>query len=262
MIAPNSKPLILVTNDDGVHAKGIESLIEMVKPYGDVVVVAPDAAQSAMSHAITVKTPLYFSCIEKGDGYIVYKSNGTPADCIKLALNVILDRKPDICVSGINHGTNSSVSVHYSGTLAGAREAAFYGIPAIGFSLLSYDAQADFSMAVTHFKRVFESVLQQGMPINTYLNVNAPYPIDPKGIKVVRQAQGRWIEEFVEGQDPRGNKYYWLTGHLQNDEPDAPDTDEYVLSQGYVSVVPCAFDITDSRSIEHFKHLEYAMQVQ
>jgi 5'-nucleotidase len=129
MIAPNSKPLILVTNDDGVHAKGIESLIEMVKPYGDVVVVAPDAAQSAMSHAITVKTPLYFSCIEKGDGYIVYKSNGTPADCIKLALNVILDRKPDICVSGINHGTNSSVSVHYSGTLAGAREAAFYGIP-------------------------------------------------------------------------------------------------------------------------------------
>ncbi|MFT3738283.1 MAG: 5'/3'-nucleotidase SurE [Breznakibacter sp.] len=256
------KPLILVTNDDGVHAKGICSLIDMVRPYGDVVVVAPDTAQSAMGHAITVKTPLHFSCIEKEEGLTVYKSNGTPADCVKLALNVILPRKPDLCVSGINHGTNSSVSVHYSGTLAGAREAAFYGIPSIGFSLLSYDSHADFSMAVKHFLQVLAHVLNHGMPDKTYLNVNAPYPVDPKGIRVVRQARGRWVEEFMQGQDPRGNKYYWLTGHLQNDEPHAPDTDEYVLAHGYVSVVPCTIDITEPHAIDHFKQLEYAVQMQ
>lgn len=258
----SSKPLILVTNDDGVHAKGIRSLINMVRPYGEVVVVAPDSAQSAMGHAITVKSPLYFSCIEKEEGLTVYKSNGTPADCVKLALNVILPHKPAICVSGINHGTNSSVSVHYSGTLAGAREAAFYGIPSVGFSLLSYDAHADFSMAVACFTPVFEHVLSNGMPENTYLNVNSPYPGTPQGIKVVRQAKGRWVEEFVQGQDPRGNKYYWLTGHLQNDEPQALDTDEYALAHGYVSVVPCTIDITQPQALEHFKPLEYAMQVQ
>jgi len=255
MTHQSSRPLILVTNDDGVKAGGIAALIEMMKPYGDVVVVAPNQAQSGMSHAITVKTPLYYSCIQHEPQLTIYKSNGTPADCVKLALNKILHRLPDICVSGINHGTNSSTSVHYSGTLGGAREATLYGIPAIGFSLLSYDADADFSPAVAQFKKVFEHVLKDGLPHGIYLNVNAPDGNALKGVRVCRQSRGRWIEELLEREDPRGKKYFWLTGHFQNDEPEATDTDEYALANGYVSIVPCQTDITHYQSFTHLTHL-------
>jgi 5'-nucleotidase len=253
----HSKPLILVTNDDGVKAGGIAALINMVKDYGDVVVVAPNQAQSGMSHAITVKVPLYYTCIQNSEGLTIYKSNGTPVDCVKLALNKILHRQPDICVSGINHGSNSSNSVHYSGTMGGAREAALYGVPAIGFSLLSYDPDADFTSSVAMFKRVFEHALENRMPQGTYLNVNAPDGNSLKGIRIVRQAQGRWIEEFIEREDPRGKKYFWLTGHFQNDEPEATDTDEYALENGYVSVVPCQTDITHYHSVNRLTSLNY-----
>lgn len=249
------RPLILVTNDDGVYARGIRALTEMVKPYGDVLVVAPRDAHSGMSHAITVKTPLTLKCMHREEGLTIYKSNGTPVDCVKLALNILVDRKPAICVSGINHGSNSSVSVHYSGTLGAAREAAFYGIPAIGFSLMTYDADADFSTAVSHFAKIIEDVLANGMESGTYLNVNAPYDRPIVGTKVCRQTSGHWHEEFFERKDPRGETYYWLTGHLQNQEPDAQDTCEYALANGLVSVVPCVLDVTHYGSLTQLERL-------
>ncbi len=245
----NKKPLILVTNDDGYYSKGIAALIQMVKPYGDIVVVAPDQAHSGMSHAITVKHPLFAKEIPNDMGVKLIKSNGTPADCVKLAINKLLDRKPDFCVSGINHGSNSSVSVHYSGTIGAAREAALYGIPSIGFSLLSYDHDADFLLATPWFEKIFKLALKQGIETGIYWNVNAPYGIDIKGIRTCRQNNGRWIEEFLERKDPRNETYYWLTGRFQNDEPEATDTDEYLLENGYVTLVPCLLDISCTSSI-------------
>lgn len=249
------RPLILVTNDDGVYARGIRALTEMVKPYGDVLVVAPRDAHSGMSHAITVKTPLTLKKIHHEEGLTIYKSNGTPVDCVKLALNILVDRKPDICVSGINHGSNSSVSVHYSGTLGAAREAAFYGIPSIGFSLMTYDADADFSDSVTHFAKILEHVLVNGMEPGTYLNVNAPYGKPIVGTQVCRQTTGHWREAFIERKDPRGETYYWLTGHLQNQEPDSKDTCEHALANSWVSVVPCVLDVTHYASLAKLNQL-------
>lgn len=261
-MSDSKRPLILVTNDDGVNAKGIKALTEMVRPFGDVVVVAPNQSFSGMSHAITVKNPLYFNKIHEEQGLIIYKSNGTPVDCVKLAINKVLDRKPDICVSGINHGSNSSVSSHYSGTVGAAREGVINGIASIAFSLLSYEPDADFSSCISVFKPVFMSVLKNGMPRGTLLNINAPDMKDLKGTKVCRQAHGRWIEEFMEHEDPRGRKYYWLTGHFENYEPDAADTDEYVMKEGYASVVPIKIDTTDYKNIESFKALNYGVQMQ
>ena len=245
----SERPLILVTNDDGVYARGIRALVDLVKPYGDVVVVAPRDARSGMSHAITVKIPLTIDCIHREDNVEIYKTNGTPVDCVKMALNTVVNRKPAICVSGINHGSNSSVSVHYSGTLGAAREAAFYGIPSIGFSLMSYDADADFSKAMPYFQTILEHVLNHGIEKGCYLNVNAPYGVEIKGMKVCRQTMGYWKEEFVKRADPRGHDYYWLTGHLHNEEPETEDTCEYVLNHGFVSVVPCVLDVTHHQAM-------------
>lgn len=256
-MSDNKRPLILVTNDDGVHAGGISALIKMVKPYGDVVVVAPNQSFSGMSHAITVKHPLYVNKIKEDDGLVVYKSNGTPVDCVKLAINKILDRKPDICVSGINHGSNSSVSAHYSGTVGAAREGVISGVPSIAFSLLSYDSGADFTNCVSAFVPVFEAVLENGLPPETLLNVNAPDIKEIKGAKVCRQAKGRWVEEFLEHEDPRKRKYYWLTGHFKNYEPDAQDTDEFVLKSGYASIVPLHIDSTDYPNLKQLVELNY-----
>jgi 5'-nucleotidase len=262
MQSTTKRPLILVTNDDGVNAGGIKALTEMVLPYGDVVVVAPNTSFSGMSHAITVKVPLYVTLIKQDEQVTVYKSNGTPVDCVKLALNNLLPRYPDLCVSGINHGTNSSVSVHYSGTLGAAREAAIYGIPSIGFSLLSYDPDADFSYGKPFCQKVIEQVLENGLPFGTYLNVNIPDTKNIKGMKVVRQANGHWKEEFLKREDPRGREYFWLTGHFECDEPDATDTDDAALHSGYVSVVPCKLDITDYTLMSQLQHLNHELQVQ
>lgn len=241
----NHRPLILVTNDDGVNAKGIKALTEVVRPYGDVVVVAPDQAMSGMSHAITVKVPLYLAQVHKEKGLEIYKSNGTPADCVKLALNTLLDRQPDYVVSGINHGTNSSVSMHYSGTMGGAREGALNGIPSIGYSLLDYTADADFSTAIHYSRELFSFLISNGMERGICYNVNIPKGKGINGIKICRQAKGKWVEEFEKRVDPRGRTYYWLTGHFQNEEPMAADTDEWALANGFVSVVPCSVDSTD-----------------
>ena len=247
--------MILVTNDDGVEAKGIKALIEAVRGFGNVVVVAPEKGMSGMAHAVTVSTPLSITKVVDAKGLEIYKSNGTPADCVKLAMNVILDRNPDFIVSGINHGTNSSVSVHYSGTIGAAREGALNGITSIGYSLLDYDEDADFSTAIHFARLVLGAIISQDPMPGLYYNVNIPKGNDVKGIKICRQANGKWIEEFDERVDPRGRRYFWLTGSFQNSEPESTETDEWALANGFVSVVPCTVDATHHNSIDLIKGL-------
>ncbi len=246
------KPLILVTNDDGITAPGIRALIEIMNEIGEVIVVAPDSPQSGMGHAITVNNVLHCNPTSIDEGpQIEYSSTGTPADCVKLAKNMILNRKPDICVSGINHGANSSISVIYSGTMSAAVEAGIEGIPAIGFSLLDYSWHADFRAAKEFVKKITLNVLLNGLPDGVVLNVNIPKlkEEDIKGIKVCRQANGRWKENFDKRTSPNGQNYYWLTGEFVNDDK-GQDTDIWALENGYISVVPVQFDMTAHHAIQ------------
>ncbi|EMQ95576.1 5-nucleotidase SurE [Xanthomarina gelatinilytica] len=245
------KPLILVTNDDGITAPGIRALIEVMKELGDVVVVAPDSPQSGMGHAITINSMLHLERVYIDEGnQEEYSCSGTPADCVKLAVREILKRKPDLCVSGINHGSNSSINVIYSGTMSAALEAGIEGIPAIGFSLLDYNYNANFEVAKKYAKTIAKNALENGIPEQVVLNVNVPNlpEKDMKGIKVCRQARANWEEEFDKRQSPQGKDYYWLTGKFVNlDHGD--DTDEWALENGYISVVPVQFDLTAHHAI-------------
>ena len=248
----NKKPLILVTNDDGITAPGIRALIEVMLELGDVVVVAPDSPQSGMGHAITINSTLHLDNVTIDDGkQKEYSCSGTPADCVKLGVNEILDRRPDLCVSGINHGSNSSINVIYSGTMSAALEAGIEGIPAIGFSLLDYNYNANFKAAKKFVKTIAANVLENGMPKDVVLNVNIPNlpQKDIKGIKVCRQAKANWQEEFDKRQTPHGKDYYWLTGKFVNLDK-GEDTDEWALENGYVSVVPVQFDLTAHHCIQ------------
>lgn len=245
------KPLILVTNDDGISAPGIRALISVMKQLGDVIVVAPDSPQSATGHAITINNTLYINKIDiDPDVEREYSCSGTPVDCVKFAVNEILDRKPDLCVSGINHGSNSSINVIYSGTLSAAVEAGIEGIPAIGFSLLDYDWNADFEPAKPFIKKIAQQALDQGLPEGVILNVNFPKlsEKDIKGIKVCRQAKATWIERFDKRKNPQGREYYWLTGEFINMDK-GEDTDEWALENGYISLVPVQFDLTAYHAI-------------
>lgn len=246
----NNKPVILITNDDGINAKGINCLVEAVKEFGEIVVVSGDQSFSGMSHAITVKHPIYIKDLGLKDGVRYYRTNGTPVDCVKLALHTILNIHPDYILSGINHGANSSSSVHYSGTMGAAREGCLNRIPSVGFSLLSYDSDADFTASKEVVKSVFFYLIREGLANDTYLNVNIPDSKQIKGIKFCRQGKGKWKEEFLERIDPRGRKYYWLTGHFENLEPEATDTDEYYLENNYATVVPCNIDVTDFKTLK------------
>lgn len=246
------KPLILVTNDDGISAPGVRALISVMKELGDVVVVAPDSPQSATGHAITINNTLFINKIDiDPEIETEYSCSGTPVDCVKFAVNEILHRKPDLCVSGINHGSNSSINVIYSGTLSAAVEAGIEGIPAIGFSLLDYNWNADFE-PVKHFvKKITQEVIENGMPEGVILNVNFPKlkKKEIKGIKVCRQAKAMWMEKFDKRTNPQGRDYYWLTGEFVNlDKGD--DTDEWALENGYISVVPVQFDLTAHHAIQ------------
>ena len=247
------KPLILVTNDDGITAPGIRALIEIATAFGDVVVVAPDAPQSAMGHAITINDTIYCNRIgvEKNSPQKEYSCSGTPVDCVKIAINELLDRKPDICLSGINHGSNSSINVIYSGTMSAAVEAGTVGIPSIGFSLLDYGMDADFEPAKKYIKLMVEKCLTKGLPKGVVLNVNIPkLPKEKiKGIKVCRQADAHWQEKFDKRTSPMGKDYYWLTGEFINKDK-GEDTDEWALANGYVSVVPVQFDLTAHHAIK------------
>lgn len=252
------KPLILVTNDDGVSAPGIRALIEVASQLGEVIVVAPDAPQSAMGHAITLTQPLRLHTTNIYGDIEAYECSGTPVDCVKLAKNVLLkDRTPDICISGINHGSNAAINIIYSGTLSAAMEASLEGIPSIGFSLLDYSYQADFEQSKPFVEQLIRYVLEHGMPHGNLLNVNIPNlpRHEIKGMRVCRQGNARWVEEFTEARDPRGQKYYWLTGRFVS-EDQGEDTDVYALEQGYISVVPSMHDLTHYPAIPALREIE------
>lgn len=248
------KPLILITNDDGVFAPGLRKLIEIARKIGKVVVVAPDTPMSGMSHAITVKTPLRLRKLAEEKDYIEYSCNGTPVDAMKLGEKIVVQGKPDLVLSGINHGSNASVNIVYSGTMAAVLEASIDGIPAIGFSLLDYSHTADFSAVDEFITPVIKSVLEKGLPEGTCLNVNIPAvkKEEIKGIKVCRQAKGRWEEVFDERTDPHNREYFWLTGVFKNGDA-AKDTDSWALANNYISIVPVHFDLTAHKAISVLK---------
>lgn len=245
--------LIFVTNDDGFSSRGFAAAIEVARRFGDVVAVAPAVSQSGKSQAITIYEPLYFQTVRKEEGLEIYSLSGTPVDCVKFAFDYLLgDRRVDLVLSGINHGSNSAVNVLYSGTMGAAIEGAFYGCPSIGLSLLSHDENADFEASVHYGVQIVESVLGSGMPMPLCLNVNVPVaPLSEiRGIKVCRQTRGCWHEEFYSRRDPRDREYFWLQGAFCNAEPEAEDTDEYALANGWVSVVPVQVDMTDYSRME------------
>lgn len=253
----NSRPLILVTNDDGVNAPGIKTLIELAAEFGDVIAIAPDEGRSGMSHAITIKYPLRINKIREDEGLVIYSCSGNPADCVKLGLNQILDRKPDLLLSGINHGSNSSISVVYSGTMAAAIEGGLHGIPSVGFSITDYSSRPDFSASIIYGGKIIENTLLNGLPEGICLNVNIPRcsPEEIKGTKICRQARGLWIEEFDKRSDPHKREYFWLTGYFRNYEPDAEDTDEWALKNKFISIVPIKVDFSDTEVIDKLTQL-------
>jgi len=239
------KPLILVTNDDGINAPGLRKLIEIMRKLGDVVVIASELVMSGMAHAVTIQTPLMPRLIKEEESYKEFITNGTPTDNIKLGKHRLLDRSPDLVVSGINHGSNASINIIYSGTMAAVLEASIDGIPAIGFSLCDYMPDADFSHVEGWIEKITQKVLNEGLPEGVCLNVNIPRISDEeiKGIKVCRQAEARWVEEFEERKDPYGRTYYWLGGRFVNGDK-RNETDEKALADNYISVVPVQFDFT------------------
>jgi 5'-nucleotidase len=253
----SKKPLIFVTNDDGISSGGIRKLIDIMRSIGNVVVVAPDKPQSGTAHAITINVPLRLKTITIEPGYEEYSCNGTPADCVKLGFKMVLKGHPDLLVSGINHGSNASVNIIYSGTMAAVFEGAMSGVPSIGFSLLNYRADADFTHCSEYVKIITEKVISEGIPHGVCLNVNIPDASEKgiKGIRICRQAGGTWEEDFDERVDPVGRNYYWLKGifiKIGNGE----DTDEWALENNWISIVPVQFDFTAHNVIPSLKSWE------
>nr|WP_294899975.1 5'/3'-nucleotidase SurE [uncultured Pedobacter sp.] len=246
----SKKPRILVVNDDGITAPGIKTLIEVAKEIGEVTVVAPDSPQSGMGHAITIGKPLRLDKVHLYEGVEMYKCSGTPVDCVKLAVNKIFKgQKPHLCVSGINHGLNNSINVIYSGTMSAAVEGAIESIPSIGFSLDDFTWEANFEPCKQYIKEICSQTLKNGLPQGVLLNVNFPNHTAPiKGIKICRQANAKWAEEFDERKDPHNRDYYWLTGVFQNNDK-GEDSDVWALNNHYVSVVPVQFDMTAHHAI-------------
>ncbi len=240
------KPIILITNDDDITSPGIRALVEAVKDLGRVVVVAPDKPQSGMGHAITIGFPLRMRKMNLFEGIENWQTSGTPVDCVKLAVDKILHRKPDICLSGINHGANHSINVIYSGTMSAAMEASIEGIPSIGFSMMNYNLDADLSAAKQIVQKIVSGVMKKKLDKHLLLNVNIPDGTieQIKGIKICKQAYAKYEEKFTERMDPHKKKYYWLTGEFKNFDK-SKDTDVWALNNGYVSVVPVEFDLTN-----------------
>lgn len=237
------KPLILVTNDDGYQAKGIVSLIEAMRALGEVVVFAPELHQSGMSSAISTSQPLRSRIYKQEEGLTAYMCTGTPVDCVKLALNEFLDRKPDLLVSGINHGSNAGISVIYSGTMGAAIEGCIFEVPSFGVSLCEYAYDADFTHACEVAQRVAAVVLEKGLPKGICLNINVPQG-ETKGIKITSQTQGKWVNEYQRSADGNGRDVFWMTGNFENWEEDNVNTDEWALANGYAAVVPVKIDMT------------------
>jgi len=255
-MSENKKPLILITNDDGIYAKGINELIEGVRSLGEIVVIAPDGARSGMSSAITSLHPLRVNLIKEEKDLTLYSCTGTPVDCVKLGINEILDRKPDLVLSGINHGSNAAICVIYSGTIGAALEGCIFGIPSVGISLTDLSANADFSEAVKFGKLVAEKVLSEGLPQGICLNLNVPAIPQVNGLKICSQTKGYWAKEFQLAKDPSGKTVYWLTGEFLNEDPKNEHNDEWALSQGYASLVPLKIDMTAHSFLEKIKSWE------
>lgn len=251
------KPLILITNDDGHQAKGIQTLIKSLTGLGEIVVVAPDGPRSGMSNAITSIVPIRANLIEenKEKDIKIYACTGTPVDCVKLGISEIIGRKPDLLVSGINHGSNASICVLYSGTMGATIEGCIFKVPSIGFSLLSHHPNADFSNAEKITRKLSEEILKTSLPEGVCLNVNIPTG-ELKGVKVCRQTSGQWIEEFVRSKDGANKEVFWLTGRFENDEPGNSETDEWALENNYISIVPTKIDLTAHEVVEQMKALE------
>ena len=259
------KPLILISNDDGYQAKGINSLIKMVREYGDIIVCAPDSARSGFACAFSATNPLRLTLQHKEDGLEVWSSNGTPVDCIKLALSELCPRKPDLVIGGINHGDNASVNTHYSGTMGVTMEGCMKYINSVAFSLCDYRADADFSPLEPYIRKIVQRVLSEGLPKGVCLNVNFPLLEESgkwkgeggyRGVKLCRMAFGTWGSEVAKCHHPRGYDYYWMMGHYTNDEPDREDTDNWALNHGYVAITPTRMDVTAYEAFEELKKLE------
>lgn len=238
------RPLIFISNDDGFRAKGLNELVRMVQPLADLVVVAPESGRSGSSMSITSVNPVSLSLLSVTDGLKIYSCSGTPVDCVKLGLEQAVDRKPDLVLSGINHGDNASVNVWYSGTMGAALEGCLKGIPSIGFSLCTFEQQADFTFLNDAVIRVVRSVLDQGLPAGVCLNVNFPVVEQLNGLRICRMAKGDWYSEWISANHPHGKDSYWLTGKYRNDEPDADDTDQWAIQHGYGAITPIQTDVT------------------
>ena len=255
MVIEKDDKLILLTNDDGLYAAGLRTLLEVIEEFGKVILVSTTESMSGMSQALTVKTPLRVKLLEENDRHRIYACNGTPTDCVKLAINQLVERAPDWLASGINHGSNASVSVLYSGTMAAAIEGCLYGINSVGFSLNSFSPAADFTVCKEYIRTVMNHLAANPLPVGVCLNVNIPAVKqgEIKGIRVCRQSKGNWQEEFEKRKDPSGKTYYWLTGVFKNHEPEAEDTDEWAIANKYVSVVPVTVDMTAHSYIDELK---------
>jgi 5'-nucleotidase len=255
----NKKPYILVTNDDGITAKGLRILIDTATKFGDVLVVAPDSHQSAKSHSITQSSPIRFDKVEEFEGFAEYSCSGTPVDCVKLALHEISNRKPDLILSGINHGANTSVSVLYSGTMGAAIEGSLHNIKSVGFSVDNHSSDADFTTVIPWMEKIIREVLDKDLPNGVSLNVNFPdvTKVEIKGIKTVRGADGVWGEKFIKANDPHKRNFVWITGDLFNKDEGNPETDIYQIEKGYATVVPIKVDFNRYEFIEELSEWDF-----
>lgn len=242
------RPLILITNDDGVNAKGLQVLYGVATEFGDVIVMAPDHNRSGVGHSITTSRPIRAYRISSSSGLDIYSCDGRPVDCVKLAYEHFCPRRPNLVLSGINHGSNSSINILYSGTMGAVLEASMLGLSSIGFSLLNHSPEADFSHCIPFIRQIIGTSLEKGLPKNTSLNVNFPRETNLKGIRICHQANSQWTDSFEKRIDPRGVPYWWLTGKFICDDP-SEETDEWALANGYVSIVPVHCDFTHYEAI-------------
>jgi 5'-nucleotidase len=244
------RPLLLISNDDGYHAKGIRQLVEMLSDMADIIVCAPESARSGFSCAFSATTPLRLKLRRQMPGVEVWSCNGTPVDCVKMALSEIVPRRPDMVIGGINHGDNSSVNAHYSGTMGITLEGCMKYIPSVAFSLCDFADDADFSPLRPFVRQIVRKILTEGLPIGVCLNVNFPLAESFRGVKVCRMSRGSWTNELTKCHHPRGYDYWWMVGHYQNDEPESEDTDKWALEHGYVAITPTQIDLTAYQAMD------------
>lgn len=252
------RPLILISNDDGYHSKGLQSLIEMVSPLADLLVCAPESGRSGFSCAFSAADPLRLKLRRRREGVEIWSCSGTPVDCVKIALDQLCkDRWPDMVIGGINHGDNASVNSHYSGTMGVTMEGCMKYIPSVAFSLCDHSDDADFAPLASLVRSITERVLREGLPRGVCLNVNFPLATEFRGVRICRMARGTWGNEVVRCHHPRGYDYYWMTGEYTNDEPEAEDTDNWALSHGYVAITPTEVDVTSYEMMERMKDWKF-----